>query len=216
VTTLAHHHTHPKTRAAIAAAVRLGLESLRAEPPMRLSDWAEKHFKMAGESSHQKGDWEAWPFQVGIMDFMSDDRIEELAVMKSKRVGYTKMITADIAYTIAHLRRNQAIWQPTDDDRDSYVKSEIDPVLDRIAAVDKAKKTPSNSSSTATAPCTCWVARLPGHTAASPWRVPGLTSGMPSTRRWRKAVILPASPRAGWRGRHIRSSSVEPPRASKA
>lgn len=125
---------------AINAAVLLGLDGLRAEPPMRLSDWAEKHFKMAGESSHQKGAWEAWPFQIGIMDFMSDDRVEELAVMKSKRVGYTKMVTADIAYCIAHLRRNQAIWQPTDDDRDSYVKSEIDPVLDQIDAVQKARK----------------------------------------------------------------------------
>ena len=130
-----------ETVGAIQAAVRLGLDSLRAEPPMRLSDWAEKHFKLAGESSHQKGAWDAWAFQIGIMDFMSDDRIEELAIQKSKRVGYTKMLTADIAYCIAHLRRNQAIWQPTDDDRDSYVKSEIDPVLDQIEAVQKAKKT---------------------------------------------------------------------------
>ena len=129
-----------ETSAAIKAAVRLGLDGLRAEPRMRLSDWAEKHFKMAGESSHQKGGWESWAFQVGMMDFMSDDRIEELYVIKSKRVGYTKMITADIAYSIAHLRRNQAIWQPTDDDRDSYVKSEIDPVLDQIDAVKASRK----------------------------------------------------------------------------
>ena len=60
---------------AIKAAVRLGLESLRAEPPQRLGDWAQEHFKLAGESSHQKGAWIAWGFQVGIMDFMSDDRI---------------------------------------------------------------------------------------------------------------------------------------------
>lgn len=138
----------PETVAAINAAVRLGLDGLRSEPPMRLSDWAAKHFRMAGESSHQKGAWEAWPFQIGIMDFMSDDRIEELDVMKSKRVGYTKMVTADIAYCIGHLRRNQAIWQPTDDDRDSYVKSEIDPVLDQIEAVRKARKMGRGSEDT--------------------------------------------------------------------
>ena len=129
-----------RTLTAVAAAVRLGLESLRAETPVPLSEWAAANFKMTGESSHQKGGWEAWFFQVGIMDFMSDDRIEELAVMKSKRVGYTKIITAFIAYNIAHRRRNQALWQPTDDDRDSYVKSEIDPVLDAIDAVSKARK----------------------------------------------------------------------------
>lgn len=134
---------HPETAAAIKAAVRMGLDSLRAEPPQRLGDWARDHFKLAGESSHQKGAWEAWAFQVGILDFMSDDRIEELAVRKAKRVGYTKMVTAFVAYNIAHRRRKQALWQPTDDDRDSYVKSEIDPLLDPLTgvpAINKARK----------------------------------------------------------------------------
>ncbi|WP_235507335.1 phage terminase large subunit family protein [Acidovorax sp. Leaf78] len=113
----------------------MGLASLRAEAPQRLGDWAQEHFKLAGESSHKKGAWVAWPFQVGMLDMMSDDRIEELSIMKSKRVGYTKMVTAFICYNIAHRRRKQALWQPTDDDRDSYVKSEIDPLLDPISGV---------------------------------------------------------------------------------
>lgn len=131
---------HNETAQAIVRSVRLGLDSLRAEVPQRLSEWAAEHFKLAGESSHQKGGWVGWSFQTGILDFMSDDRIEDLAVMKSKRVGYTKMITAFVAYNIAHRRRKQALWQPTDDDRDSYVKSEIDPVLDAVEAVRKARK----------------------------------------------------------------------------
>lgn len=126
---------HPETAAAIKAAVRRGLESLRAETPQRLGDWAQEHFKLAGESSHKKGAWVAWAFQVGMLDMMSDDRIEELSIMKSKRVGYTKMVTAFICYNIAHRRRKQALWQPTDDDRDSYVKSEIDPLLDPLSGV---------------------------------------------------------------------------------
>lgn len=121
--------------AAIKAAVSLGLSSLRAEVPQSLSEWAADHFVLAGESSHQKGGWVAWPFQIGILDFMSDDRIEELAVKKSKRVGYSKMITAFICYNIAHRRRKQALWQPTDDDRDSFVKSEIEPLLDPVNGV---------------------------------------------------------------------------------
>ena len=124
-----------ETLDAAIGAVRIGLSGLRAEAFQRLSDWAAEHFKLAGESSHQKGGWVAWFFQVGILDFMSDDRIEELDVMKSKRVGYTKMITAFVAYNIAHRRRKQALWQPTDDDRDSYVKSEIDPILDPVDGV---------------------------------------------------------------------------------
>ena len=131
---------HPETAAAIKGAIRLGLDSLRAEPPQRLGDWARDNFKLAGESSHQKGAWIAWPFQIGILDFMSDDRIEELDVQKAKRVGYTKMLVANIAYNIAHRRRKQALWQPTDDDRDSFVKSEIDPILDPVNGVKAINK----------------------------------------------------------------------------
>lgn len=130
----------PEAIKGIKDALRLGLSSLRADVPQTLSEWAAQHFILAGESSHQKGGWAGWPFQEGILDFMSDDRIEELAVKKSKRVGYTKMITAFVAYNIAHRRRKQALWQPTDDDRDSYVKSEIEPVLDGVAAVQAARR----------------------------------------------------------------------------
>lgn len=137
-----------ETRAAIIGAMKLGLETLRADPPQSLSEWAADHFRLAGESSHQKGAWESWPMQIGIMDFMSDDRIEELDVQKAKRLGYTKMITAFVAYNIAHRRRKQAIWQPTDDDRDSYVKSEIDPVLDGVEAVKSARRTGSKNEDT--------------------------------------------------------------------
>lgn len=129
-----------RTLGAVARAIREGLASLRAEIPQPLSDWAAEHFVMAGDSSHQKGGWVAWSFQLGIMDFMSDDRIEELGVKKSKRVGYTKIITAFITYNIAHRRRKQALWQPTDDDRDSYVKTEIEPVLDAVEAVRKVRR----------------------------------------------------------------------------
>lgn len=128
------------TRQAIGAAVRLGLDSLRAEPPQRLGDWARDHFRLAGESSHQKGAWTPWPFQIGWMDAFSNDDIEHCDVQKSKRVGYTKTVAAFVAYNIAHRRRKQAVYQPTDDDRDSFVKSEIEPVLTGVRAVRAARK----------------------------------------------------------------------------
>lgn len=129
-----------ETRAAILAAAQAGVGPLRAVAPMRLSDWAARHFVLAGESSQQRGAWVAWPFQVGILDFMSDDRIEELDVQKSKRVGYTKILTSFIGYTLAHRRRNVAVWQPTDDDRDSFVKTEVDPMIDQVPAVRAARR----------------------------------------------------------------------------
>lgn len=130
----------PETRAALLTATSSGMASLRADPPQNLSDYARDHFKLAGESSHQKGSWTAWPFQTGWMDAFSNDDIEHVDIQKSKRVGYTKTLVAFVAYNIAHRRRKQALWQPTDDDRDSFVKSEIDPVLDSVPGVVAARR----------------------------------------------------------------------------
>ncbi len=129
-----------RTREAVARSVRIGLESLRALPPMTLSEWATRHFILAGDSSHQRGAWQPWPFQPGIMDAMSNDDIYEVDVIKSKRVGYTKILTASIGFDAAHRRRNQALWQPTDDDRDSFVKSEVEPMIAAVEAVAAARR----------------------------------------------------------------------------
>jgi phage terminase large subunit GpA-like protein len=120
---------------ALVAALLSGLAPLGAVPPMSLSRWAGEHFRLSAESSHQQGQWTAYPFQRGWMDAFSHDGIEEVTVRKAKRVGYTKTLLAFIAYNAAHRRRKQALWQPTDDDRDSFVKSEVDPMLRDVTAL---------------------------------------------------------------------------------
>lgn len=130
----------PEARTSIRRAVLAGLGGMRAEPPMWLSDWAAQHFRLAGESSQQQGDWHAWSFQRAILDWMGDDRIQEVYVKKSKRVGYSKMLLAALCYAVAYKRRNTGIWQPTDDDRDSWVKTELEPVLDQVDAVRVKRK----------------------------------------------------------------------------
>jgi len=123
------------TLRAILAAVTSGMAPLLAVPPMALSVWADEFFFLSAEASHTQGRWTAYPFQRGWMDAFSNDDIEEVTVRKSKRVGYTKTLLAFIAYNAVHRRRKQALWQPTDDDRDSFVKSEVDPMLRDVAAL---------------------------------------------------------------------------------
>ncbi len=134
------HRITDATRQAILRALRLGLEPLKAEPPQKLADWARDHFVLSGDSSHRKGDWSAWPFQIAWLDAFSNDDIEQVDVRKAKRTGYTKCLVAFVAYNAAHRRRKLALYQPTDDDRDSFVKSEIDPMVAEVPAVQAARR----------------------------------------------------------------------------
>lgn len=124
-----------ETQRAVIAATVTGLGPLKMERPQPLSAWAEDNFYLSPEASHTQGEWKAYPFQKGWMDAFSNDDIEEVTVRKAKRVGYTKTLLAFIAYNAAHRRRKQALWMPTDDDRDSFVKSEIEPMLRDVTAL---------------------------------------------------------------------------------
>lgn len=110
-------------------AVQSGLRSLEAVEPMRLSEWASQNFYLSAESSYVEGRWESFPYQPAIMDAISNDEVMEVDFMKSARVGYTKMILAAVGYFAEHKRRNQALWQPTDDDSDDFCKTELEPMI---------------------------------------------------------------------------------------
>lgn len=113
----------------ISRAIRSGLKSLEVVSPLRLSQWAERYFYLSSESSYVEQRWRAYPYQRGIMDCVSNNDIEMVVVRKSARVGYTKILLAALGYFAEHKRRNQAIWQPTDEDSDEFVKTELEPML---------------------------------------------------------------------------------------
>lgn len=119
----------------IQKAVSRGLRVLRKPEPLRLSEWGAEHFYLSPESSYVEGKWEAFPFQIAIMDCMSNDDIREVDFTKSARVGATKMMLCAMGYFAEHKLRNQAIFQPVDDDADEFVKTELDPMLRDVKAV---------------------------------------------------------------------------------
>jgi len=113
----------------MADTVRRSLRVLRIPAPMSHSVWAEKHFYLSKESSYVEGDWICWPFQRAMMDAMGMDGLRMFTSRKSARIGYTKMFLSCLAYMAQHKRRNQVVYQPTDDDRDEFVTTELDPML---------------------------------------------------------------------------------------
>jgi phage terminase large subunit GpA-like protein len=120
--------------------------TLMMKPPMSASQWADAHFYLSPESSGTEGKWECLPYQVGILDVCGSEEPRIVDLLKSARVGYTKMLDALVGYTLEHKRRNTVLYQPTDGDAKEFCKTEIDtmvrdvPVLATLAEASKNRK----------------------------------------------------------------------------
>lgn len=110
-------------------AVKLGLQALYKEPPMTAVQWADEHFYMSAESSYNEGKWRTEPFQVAILNAMGNDLIQVVNFVKSARLGYTKMLMANIGYKVQHKRRNVMMWSPADPDAEDISKSHVNGLI---------------------------------------------------------------------------------------
>ncbi|HCK7348951.1 TPA: phage terminase large subunit family protein, partial [Pseudomonas aeruginosa] len=106
-------------------AVKLGLQAMFKDLPMTAVQWADDNFYMSAESSYNEGDWKTAPFQVAILNAMGNDLIRVVNFVKSARIGYTKLLMANIGYKIQHKRRNIMMWSPTDPDAESISKKHV-------------------------------------------------------------------------------------------
>lgn len=101
-----------------------------APPPrLTLSEWADRYAVLSAESSADVGRWRTLPYQRGILDAITDRRIECVTVMKSARVGWTKMINHAIGYHAHYDPCPIMVVQPTIGDAEGYSKDEIAPML---------------------------------------------------------------------------------------
>lgn len=104
-------------------------QAWRPPPALSLSEWADEYFYLSAESSAQPGKWSTLPYQKGIMDAFTDRTVTHVSVMKSARVGWTKIVNALIGYSIHQDPCPILVVQPTIEDAKGYSKEEIDPML---------------------------------------------------------------------------------------
>lgn len=119
----------------LGKAVQLGLQGLYKEPPMTAVQWADEHFYMSSESSYHEGKWTTDAFQVAILNAMGNDLIAVVNFVKSARIGYTKLLMANIGYKLQHKRRNIVMWSPTDTDAKGISKRHVDGLVRDVPVV---------------------------------------------------------------------------------
>ncbi|EES3797926.1 TPA: phage terminase large subunit family protein, partial [Escherichia coli] len=75
---------------------------LAPPPPLSLSQWANTFAVLSRETSAQTGKFRSYPYQDGMMDAITDPSVTYVSVMKSARVGYTKILDHVVGYYLAH------------------------------------------------------------------------------------------------------------------
>ncbi len=68
-----------------------------------LSDWADEYAYLSAESSAEGGRWKTLPYQKGMMDAITKPDVEQVTIMKSARVGYSKILN-HVIFTKIHAR----------------------------------------------------------------------------------------------------------------
>lgn len=115
--------------ASINAIAKTALLAFKPPEKLTLSEWADRFAYLSVESSAEGGRWHTLPYQKGIMDAITDPKLEQITVMKSARVGYSKILNHTIAYHIHQDPCPIMLVQPTIEDAQGYSKEEIAPML---------------------------------------------------------------------------------------
>lgn len=104
-------------------------EALKPPPKLSVSEWAECYAHLSAETSAEPGKFKSFRYQDGIMDAVSDPLVETITVMKSARVGYTKILDHVCGYFIHQDPSPVLIVQPRVEDAEDYSTTEIAPML---------------------------------------------------------------------------------------
>ncbi|MDC9591538.1 phage terminase large subunit family protein [Xenorhabdus sp. XENO-10] len=97
--------------------------------PLSLSEWANKYAVLSKENAAQTGKFRSFAYQDGMMDAITDPAVTQVSVMKSARVGYTKILDHVVGYYLSHDPSPILVVQPRVEDAEDYSKTEIAPML---------------------------------------------------------------------------------------
>jgi terminase, large subunit len=104
-------------------------EALAPPPKLSLSEWADRHAHLSAETSSEPGKFRAFGYQRGIMDAVTDATVRQVSVIKSARVGYTKILDHVVGFFIAQDPSPVLVVQPRVEDAEDYSRTEIAPML---------------------------------------------------------------------------------------
>lgn len=111
------------------AVIARAMNAWRPPPRLSLSAWADRFYVLSAETAAEPGRWKSLPYQIEILDAITDPKVPMIVVQKSARVGFTLCLSAAIAYFIAQNPSSMLIVQPTVDDAKGFSKETLSPMF---------------------------------------------------------------------------------------
>jgi phage terminase large subunit GpA-like protein len=111
------------------AVIARAMGAWRPPPRLSLSEWADRFFVLSAETAAEPGRWRSLPYQVELLNSITNPTVTQVSVMKSARVGYSLCMSASIAYFMQQDPSPILVVQPTVDDAKNFSKETIAPML---------------------------------------------------------------------------------------
>lgn len=121
---------HGVSLAALRVTHRLA-RRLAPPPRLTLSQWADQFRRLSPESSAEPGRWDTSraEYQRGMMDALTDPRVERVVLMTSARVGKTQCLNNLVGFHIHQDPAPMLIVLPTEVRAEEWADDELDPMI---------------------------------------------------------------------------------------
>lgn len=104
-------------------------DGFRPPPDLTISEWADQYGVLSAESSSEPGRWRTYSYQAAMMDAFVQPEVERVIVLKSARIGWTKIVGHVIGYHIHLDACPILVVQPTIEDAEGWSKEELNPMI---------------------------------------------------------------------------------------
>jgi len=107
------------------------LRRLAPPPRLTLSQWADQYRYLSPETSAEPGRWQTSRAEYlrGIMDAVSDPRVERVVIMASARVGKTEVINNLVGFHVGQDPAPILIVYPTETAAEEWSRDKLAPML---------------------------------------------------------------------------------------
>ncbi|WP_051278970.1 phage terminase large subunit family protein [Chitinilyticum aquatile] len=126
------------TANAHAITFKAAQRAVRPKQFLSVSEWADRHRKLASEGSAEHGDWKTsrTPYLREIMDALSEDSpVREVWFMKSSQVGGTEAGSNWLGYIMAHAKGPVGVIMPTEKGLRDWFSQKFDPMSEQTPAI---------------------------------------------------------------------------------